>query len=105
MFPYAKRELYESSVGALPKWMQAKPLGIPLLAIGGIIQLVSLLIWIGAEFSPIITYMYLGSLIASAIGVTFGIFAISIVLYYAVRSMRLRDGIDISMAFKEIPPE
>jgi amino acid transporter len=104
-FPYAKRSLYESSVGVLPKWMQAKPLGLPLIVIGGLVQLISMLIWIGAEFSPIITYMYLGPLITSAIGVTLGIFIISILLYYAVRSSRLRQGIDIGMAFKEIPPE
>ncbi len=63
--------------------------------------MVSMLIWIGAEFSPIITYMYLGSLIASAIGVTFGIFILSVVIYYAARAWRLREGIDISIAFKE----
>jgi amino acid transporter len=105
VFPYVKRDLYESSIGSLPKWMQAKYLGLPILVIGGIIQLVSMLIWIGAEFSPIITYMYLGPLIASAIGVTAGIFIISIAIYYAVRASRLRTGIDISIAFKEIPPE
>ena len=89
----------------LPKWMQAKPLGVPVIVWGGILQLVSMLIWIGAEFSPIITYMYLGPLIASAIGVTFGIFIISILIYYAARAWRLREGIDINIAFKEIPPE
>ena len=105
VFPYAKRDLYERSVEVLPKWMRAKILGLPILVIGGIVQLVSMLIWIGAEFSPIITYMYLGSLIASAIGVTAGIFIISIAIYYAMRASRMRAGIDIGMAFREIPPE
>ena len=104
-FPYAKRSLYESSIGTLPKWMQAKPIGVPVIVWGGILQLVSMLIWIGAEFSPIITYMYLGSLIASAIGVSLGIFVISILIYYAARASRLREGIDINMGFMEIPPE
>jgi len=105
VFPYTKRSLYESAIGTLPKWMQSKPAGIPVLVIGGIIQLVSMVIWIGAEFSPIITYMYLGPLIASAVGVTLGIFIISILLYYAARAYRLRQGLDISLVFKEIPPE
>ncbi|MGO9643986.1 MAG: APC family permease [Candidatus Bathyarchaeia archaeon] len=105
VFPYVKRDLYKSSIGTLPKWMQAKPLGVPVIVWGGILQLVSMLIWIGAEFSPIITYMYLGPLIASAIGVTFGIFILSILIYYVARAWRLREGIDINIAFKEIPPE
>lgn len=105
VFPYSNRGRYDSVIGTLPKWMQAKPAGMPVLVIGGIIQLVSMLIWIGAEFSPIVTYMYLGPLIASAVGVTLGIFIISILAYYAVRAYRLPQGIDISLAFKEIPPE
>jgi amino acid transporter len=104
-FPYVKRDLYAASIGTLPKWMQSKPIGVPVIVWGGILQLVSMLIWIGAEFSPIVTYMYLGSLIASAIGVTFGIFILSVIIYYAARAWRLREGIDMSIAFKEIPPE
>jgi len=105
VFPYTKRALYETGMATLPKWMRAKPLGIPVLVIGGIIQLISMGIWIAAEFSPMITYMYLGPLIASAIGVTAGIFILSILVYYAARAYRLRQGLDISLAFKEIPPE
>jgi amino acid transporter len=104
-FPYVKRNRFESSIITLPKWMRAKPLGIPVIVIGGIVQLVTMLIWIGAEFSPIITYLYLGPLITSAIGFALGIFTVSILLYYVVRAFRLRQGIDIDLAFKEIPPE
>jgi amino acid transporter len=105
VFPYTKKGLYEEGIKGLPQWMQRKPFGIPMLVIGGIIQLVTMILWIAAEFSPLIAYMYLGPLIDSALAVTGGIILISIILYYGMRAYRLRSGLDISIAYKEIPPE
>jgi amino acid transporter len=106
VFPYRKKQLYGTVSSSLPKWMRARPLGVPLIVIGGVILLVSMLIWIGSEFSPIIAYLYLGSLITSAIGLAFGIFIFAIIWFYAMRSYRLKhQGIDLSVATAEIPPE
>jgi uncharacterized membrane protein YdbT with pleckstrin-like domain len=86
--------------------MKARPAGIPLLVIGGIVQLITMLIWIGSEFSPVVSYMYLGAAVTSAITVALAVYVISLILYYGVRAYRIRrENVDISLAFKEIPPE
>lgn len=106
LFPYVKRDLYEDQMRGLPTWMRAKPLGIPLLTIGGTILLVAMAVWIGAMFSPSVRYLFLGPLIAAGLVVIGGILVFSFLWYYAIRAYRLRrEGVDISQAFKEIPPE
>jgi hypothetical protein len=105
VFPYTKRDLYERLTAYLPNWMRAKPLGVPMLSIGGTILFLGMAAWIGSMFSPIITYMYLGPTLISAVGTIVGILVFSFVWYYAVRAYRLRQGIDIALAFQELPPE
>ena len=105
VFPYTKRDLYERLTAYLPNWMRAKLLGVPMLSIGGTILFLGMAAWIGSMFSPIITYMYLGPTLFSAVGTIVGILVFSFVWYYAVRAYRLRQGIDISLAFQELPPE
>jgi len=65
-----------------------------------------MLTWIIQQTVPIITLTYLGASLPVASGLTVFFFVLGLVIYYAAKMYhRQRDGIDISMAGKELPPE
>lgn len=102
VLPFSK---LKSNMQVLPRWLRAKPLGVPVMVWGGVIQLAGMIAWLASMFSPIINYLYLGPLIYSAIGVSAGIIVLSLVLYYGALLYRRRQGFDLSLVFREIPPE
>ncbi|WP_054856572.1 APC family permease [Vulcanisaeta sp. JCM 16159] len=71
------------------------------------IYMTALFAWIAYEevMNPM-AYLFVPSINAYIIGFFAALFAIGITVYYAVRLYRLRrEGIDVNMLFKEIPPE
>jgi len=102
VLPFSK---LKSNMQVLPRWLRAKPLGVPVMVWGGVIQLAGMIAWLASMFSPIINYLYLGPLIYSAIGVSAGIIVLSLGLYYGALLYRKRQGFDLSLVFREIPPE
>jgi len=102
VLPFSK---LKSNMQVLPRWLRAKPLGVPVMVWGGVIQLAGMIAWLASMFSPIINYLYLGPLIYSAIGVSAGIIVLSLGLYYGALLYRRRQGFDLSLVFREIPPE
>ena len=106
VFPFIKKDLYERTVGILPGWYSKKILGLPVLSWGGIILAGTMLTWIIQQTVPIITLTYLGASLPVASGLTVFFFVLGLVIYYAAKMYhRQRDGLDISMAGKELPPE
>ncbi|MDA4123727.1 MAG: APC family permease [Thaumarchaeota archaeon] len=99
-FPYGKtKSLFENA----PSITKVKVAGVPLITISGIVTLVSFLYVayegfttpaIGGVISP---YSFIGGLIIP--------FAVPWVIYYASKSYHKSHGVDIDLAFKEIPPE
>jgi amino acid transporter len=97
VFPYTQKDIFESSPIA---WRIA---GIPVLAILGVLGTVGMLIigWAflndsqsGISFSA--PFMLL---------VNVGVFVAGFVFFWVVKAWRARQGIDINLAFAEIPPE
>ena len=96
IFPYRKKDLLE----AAPGWMRAKLAGIPVLSILGLLTTLSFF-YIGylALINPLIV-----TLTAAGGAIALGIVVGCIIVYYASVSYHKKHGLDIELAFKEIPP-
>jgi amino acid transporter len=99
VLPYRKKtkSIYESA----PAVVRTKVVGVPLVTIGGLGTLAFVLLFFGTAalsptVSPVTSTQALSILIWCIIGVAF---------FYVVRYYRLRQGLDLSMAFAELPPE
>jgi amino acid transporter len=99
IFPYTKKDLLDSA----PEFMRKKVAGIPVITVLGVLTTISFL-YIGylALVNPLITTVtpltLYGGLIAFLI--VFGCIA----MYYASVMYHKKHGLDIELAFKEIPP-
>jgi amino acid transporter len=106
LFPIVKKDLYKSTVKNLPGWLSAEIAGVPVVSLGG---LAVVLIWGFAVYSllfPVTAYQYLGASAPLAIGLTIVLVVFGLVLFEASRLYhKKKDGIDIILASKEIPPE
>jgi amino acid transporter len=96
VFPYRRPEMYRASV------TNRTFLGIPVVSIAGA----------GSVLSGIILYYVLMHYPAFGIAnrqrfvlVMLGVIALGVVYYAIVRALRAREGVDISLAYAEIPPE
>ena len=97
VFPYTKRELYSASPAKI------EFAGIPLCVIAGVVTIVGVFY---------VSYAYvtdprlgLAPMASLALLLTFGTLAAGVVVYYVSRAFRRRQGIDLDMAFIQIPPE
>jgi APA family basic amino acid/polyamine antiporter len=94
VLPWRKKQLYEGS----PAKMEIGR--VPVIAIFGVIEIAFMLFllyeflaWPGFGLSdPIFTIL------------TFGFFVAGFFLFWIIRAIRKRQGIDIDLAFREIPP-
>lgn len=106
LFPIVKKDLYKSTVKSLPGWLGAEIAGVPVVSLGG---LAVVLIWGFAVYSllfPVTSYTYLGASAPLAIGLTIVLVVFGLVLFEVSRLYhKKKDGIDIILASKEIPPE
>lgn len=106
LFPIVKKDLYKSTVKSLPGWLGAEIAGVPVVSLGG---LAVVLIWGFAVYSllfPVTAYQYLGASAPLAIGLTIVLVVFGLVLFEGSRMYhKKKDGIDIILASKEIPPE
>lgn len=97
LFPFRAKKLYEQA----PSFVQKKVFGFPLISIIGIYSTAIEIFLLYAGFSsPLIggpRYSY--SVIA-------GIILAGLVLYYVAKWYRMKkEGLDTSLAYKELPPE
>ena len=92
LFPYRRRQIFDNS----PALVRTKVAGVPLLTISGIIT---------AAFMAIATiFAWIPSPLLNNL-VIVGLFASGLVLYFIIRHVQLRRGIDLAYLYKEIPPE
>lgn len=96
IFPYRKKDLLD----AAPGWVRAKIAGVPVISILGLLTTLSFF-YIGylALINPLIVVPTLAGG-AIALGIIVGCF----IVYYASVSYHKKHGLDIELAFKEIPP-
>ena len=95
VFPYSKRELFDSSP------MNHRVFGVPLMSIFGLMTTI---------FMGYVIYLFFGDDIAagnslSSLIAVFGPMTIAFIAYFVVQAVRERQGVDVSLAYKEIPSE
>jgi amino acid transporter len=96
--PWRGRSIFERS---LP-FVQKKVAGIPLIAIAGAYDLILvILLFIAALMNPAAA----GPFGLSTMATIFGAFVVGVVFYYAMKTYHAQRGLDITFAFREIPPE
>jgi amino acid transporter len=97
LLPYLKKDMFASA----PAFFQKRLAGVPVFTVVGIVCAVS--------FSYMVYIAFLNPLLASvtALGVEVevGLIVSALVIYYASVVYHRRKGVDITLAFKEIPPE
>ncbi|MEM0235603.1 MAG: APC family permease [Thermofilum sp.] len=98
LLPFIKKSYFDQ----LPSSLKAKILHIPLVSIAGIWMMVFSLILASAAALSLPGAFY-GIGIAVILTVT--AYTSGFLLYYFVKWYRAKEGIDITLAFKEIPPE
>jgi hypothetical protein len=95
LFPYIKRELYETAFV-----VKKKIVGIPLLTLAGLAAFVGLAV---GTYSIFTSGVYTFNLVDYVFyGIAYGFGAVIFIAAYLIRKSQ---GIDISLIFKEIPPE
>lgn len=99
LFPFLKKELFEN----FPATAKKRILGFPAMSIAGILGPIALLVVFYELFNSPVVGISAGSLLGTGIVVL--TYILSIVLYYGAKAYRKRQGIDMSLVFKEIPPE
>lgn len=95
VFPFRKKEMFESSPANI------KVGGMPVMALIGIANTIFMLVFIYQNW----TDAALGSNSPQSVALILGILVISFVLYWVIRAVRKRQGIDIDALYREIPPE
>jgi len=98
VLPWRKKEIF----AAAPSFTKRKIAGIPLIAICGAISGFGLI----AYTAVLLLVPQLGFPVTPLSGAfMLGWLLLGIVLYFVAKGYRMSKGIDISVAFKEIPPE
>jgi APA family basic amino acid/polyamine antiporter len=98
LFPYLGKKMYETA----PSVVRKKIAGLPLVTIVGIIVLI---IGAFAVYFDLLTPAYSGPVGPEYLVLTACAFIVPLVIYYSAKLYRKSKGLDLSLAFKEIPPE
>ena len=94
-FPYFRRKFYEGSAGSV------EIAGIPVMTIAG----AAATIYIGAMIYFFLTDSYVGTNTPPALALVALSFVTGAIFYYAFRWWRKKQGIDVELAYKEVPIE
>jgi amino acid transporter len=105
LFPFIKKDMYQKLVKPLPGWLSAEIGGWPLVSICGLAVAVLWAFGIYTELVPVTAYTYLGSSLQFAGAFTIVPIICALILFEAARMYHKKQGLDIMMVFKEIPPE
>jgi amino acid transporter len=95
VFPFRRKGMYEGSP------IRSSILGIPTLSVVAVISLAVYILF----FVPLLTNNALGANAPKGIGATIVIAAVSILLYPISYYINRSRGVDLGLAFRELPPE
>jgi hypothetical protein len=98
IFPYKKKELFESSP------VNYRLGGVPVISIAGALSLIPQLILAGVfMFDP--NWAWGGAISSKSLMLTIGMMGFAAIIYFGARGYRKSKGVNMDLAFKEIPPE
>jgi amino acid transporter len=98
IFPFVKKDLFASA----PGWMGKKIGGLPLLTIVGLITTIGFAVVGYIAFTSTVVNSVPVNVTAEVLGVTI---ILGFAIYFASKWYHKGQGLDVSMALKEIPPE
>jgi amino acid transporter len=98
IFPFVKKDLFKGA----PGWMGKKVAGIPLLSVVGLITTVGFAIVGYIAFTSTVVNSVPVNVTAEVSGATI---IAGFAIYFASKWYHKRQGLDVSMMLKEIPPE
>jgi len=94
LLPYRRRDIYEVSP------IKREVAGIPIITISGVVQSAYMLFMV-YEY---VSWPQFGISAPLPLFLNFGMILVGFLLYWIIRAVRRRQGIDIDLAFAEIPP-
>jgi len=98
VFPFRRKELFEAS----PSMVKTRLARVPVISIIGVIALISSLY--GSYYA--LTNSVMGPLDVASYSMVAGVFILGFALYYIAKTYRSRkEGFDLGMLMKAIPPE
>jgi amino acid transporter len=98
VFPFRNRSVYESS----PKIVKVSVAGFPVMTICGVLTVI---LMIAAFIYSYITPSFSGPTSPLALVVTASLFVSGFAVYYIAKTVRSREGLDLGLVFKQVPPE
>lgn len=98
VFPYTRKDIFD----AAPPHARRRIAGVPLLTIVGVLTFIAMLVSAVACFMNPATS---GPTQPSAFAFGVSLYVIGFVWYCVAKWRRAKEGIDLSMVFREIPPE
>jgi len=98
IFPFVKKDLFASA----PGWMGKKIGGLPLLTVVGLITTIGFAVVGYVAFTSTVVNSVPVNVTAEVVGVTL---ILGFAIFYASKWYHKRQGLDVSMALKEITPE
>jgi hypothetical protein len=98
VFPFTRKDMFNRA----PPHARRKIAGMPLLTIAGGVTFVGMLVAAVVSFMNPVTS---GPTQPSAFAFGVSLYVIGFVWYYVAKWRRAKEGIDLSMVFREIPPE
>jgi basic amino acid/polyamine antiporter, APA family len=97
LFPFRRKDLFASS----PAFVTKKLGSLPVMTLVGIIGFIPLSI----VFYFLLTLPSVSGVTPTAVYVVIAFYLVALVLFYALKTYRARHGIDLSLVYREIPPE
>jgi amino acid transporter len=97
LYPFLNKGLFEQS----PTFVKKRAGGLPLMSLFGAIGTVSLLV----VFYYLVIEPSVSGASTNGMAIVFAVYLIAIGIYYGIKSYRRKKGIDLTLVFKEIPPE
>jgi amino acid transporter len=98
VFPYRNRSIYEGS----PKIVKVSVGRIPVMTICGVLTVI---LMIAAFVYSYLTPSFSGPTSPLALVVTTALFISGFAIYYIAKAFRSRQGINLGLVFKQVPPE
>ena len=98
VFPFKNRPVYEAS----PKIVKVSVAKIPVMTICGVLTVI---LMIAAFIYSYITPSFSGPTSPLALVVTAALFVSGFAVYYIAKTFRSREGLDLGLVFKQVPPE
>jgi APA family basic amino acid/polyamine antiporter len=96
-FPFLRKSLFSSA----PSFARSKLGGLPLMSLFGALGAIA----VGIVFYYLILDPSVSGFTTTGITVITIVYVIAVVAYFGARAYRKSHGIDVALAFKEIPPE